>query len=289
MMPTASEMSDDAKGRPLRVSSGVPTLVLSPRYSSDSIALWQAALASRWSTTRVRQLGDAAELVGAVDPAEVLIYGETILADAVAAALDLALLEPTYAWLPELPAALRLREIALTTLGAARRLAGPVFVKPVDDKFFPARVYAPVEVDAIVADDLPVLIAEPVRFGVEVRAFVCDRAVVGMSAYMRGGQLARTEAGDWPLGPDEESAARACLDRLLHSDVALPPAVVIDVGEIVDRGWAIVEANPAWASGLCGVDARAVLPVLRRACMPRASLGAAELPWVRPRAQLVRV
>ena len=118
MRPTASERTDDVKG----VSSGVPTLVLSPRYSSDSIALWQAALASRWSTTRVRQLGDAAELVGAVDPSEVLIYGETILADAVAAALDLALLEPTYAWLPELPAALRLREIELSALGAARRL-----------------------------------------------------------------------------------------------------------------------------------------------------------------------
>ena len=56
--------------------------------------------------------------------------------DAVAAALDLALLEPTYAWLPGLPAGFRLREIELSTLGAARRLAGPVFVKPVDDKFF---------------------------------------------------------------------------------------------------------------------------------------------------------
>jgi len=157
----------------------MPTLVLSPRYTADSIALWRAALASGWSITRVRKIGDAAELAGEVDPSEVLIYGETMLADAVADALDLALLEPTYAWLPELPKALRLREIELTTLGVARGLAGPVFVKPVDDKFFPARVYAPVEVDALVADDLPVLIAEPVRFGVEVRAFVCERAVVG--------------------------------------------------------------------------------------------------------------
>ena len=264
----------------------MPTLVLSPRYTADSIALWRAALASGWSITRVRKIGDAAELAGEVDPSEVLIYGETMLADAVADALDLALLEPTYAWLPELPKALRLREIELTTLGVARGLAGPVFVKPVDDKFFPARVYAPVEVDALVADDLPVLIAEPVRFGVEVRAFVCERAVVGLSAYMRDGQLAQTEAGEWPLSPDEQRDARACLDRLLRSDVALPPAVVIDVGEIVGRGWAIVEANAAWASGLCGVDARAVLPVLRRACMPRGQLDAADAAWLRPRAQL---
>ncbi len=262
--------------------------MLSPRYSSDSIGLWRAALAAGWSTTRVRQIGEVAELAGEVDPAEVLIYGETILADAVAAALDLVLLEPTYAWLPELPMALRLRAIELSTLGAARRLAGPVFVKPVDDKFFPARVYAPVEVDALVADDLPVLIAEPVRFGVEVRAFVCERTVVGLSAYMRGGQLASTADGEWPLGADEALAARACLERLLASDVALPPAVVIDVGEVVERGWAVVEANAVWASGLCGVDARAVLPALRRACMPRARLGAADAPWVRPRAQLER-
>ncbi|MBK9756018.1 MAG: ATP-grasp domain-containing protein [Nannocystis sp.] len=159
-------------------------------------------------------------------------------------------------------------------------------VKPVDDKFFPARVYAPVEVDALVADDLPVLIAEPVRFGVEVRAFVCERTVVGLSAYIRDGQLAQTELGEWPLGPDEERDARACLERLLRSEVALPPAVVIDVGEIAGRGWAIVEANAAWASGLCGVDAGAVLPVLRRACMPRGQLGAGDEQWLRPRAHL---
>jgi len=98
---------------------------------------------------------------------------------------------------------------------------------PVDDKFFPARVYAPVEVDALVVDDLPVLIAEPVRFGVEVRAFVCERAVVGLSAYLRDGQLAQT-------------------------------------------------------------DARAVLPVLRRACMPRGQLDAADAAWLRPRGAAAR-
>jgi hypothetical protein len=73
-----------------------------------------------------------------------------------------------------------------------------VFVKPVDDKFFPARVYAPVEVDALLADDLPVFIAEPVRFGVEVRAFICDRVVVGLSAYMRAGTWRRPKAASGP-------------------------------------------------------------------------------------------
>jgi hypothetical protein len=108
--------------------------------------------------------------------------------------------------------------------------------------------------------------------------------VVGLSAYIRDGGLARG-AGDWPLAAAEEEAARACLDRVIAA-VPLPPAVVIDVGEIVGRGWAVVEANPAWASGLCGVDARDVLPLLRRACAPRHAIDPAEQRWVRPVARV---
>lgn len=257
----------------------MPRVVLSPRYSTDSIAVWQAALARGWSTARVRHV-EAAALVGAVAADEVVIYGETLLADAVAAALDLALIEPTIDWLPRLPFELRLRDVRLATLGEARRTGAGQFIKPVDDKFFPARVYADVDVDAGVGDDLMVLIAEPVRFGIEVRAFVVDGAIAGLSAYIRDGSIARGD-GDWPLAADEEAAARACLDRVL-AEVAVPPAVVIDVGEVVGRGWAVVEANPAWASGLCGVDAAAVLPVLRRACMPRVAVAPGDVKWIRP-------
>jgi hypothetical protein len=258
----------------------VTRVVLSPRFSADSIAVWQAALAAGWATARVRH-AEAHALVGAVAPEDVVIYGETLLADAVAAALDLALFEPDAGWLPGVPMALRLREVRLMTLGAARRSGGGCFIKPVDDKFFPARVYAEVDVDPTVGDDLEVLVAEPVRFGLEVRGFVCDGAVAGLSAYIRDGAIARG-GGDWPLTADEEAAARACLERVI-AEVPLPPAAVVDVGEIVGRGWAVVEANPAWASGLCGVDPRAVLPVLRRACGPRSGVEPAEARWVRPR------
>lgn len=261
----------------------VARVVLSPRYSADSIAVWQAALALGWTTARVRH-AEAHALVGAIDPAEVVIYGETLLADAVAGALDLALFEPTPDWLPGLPAGLRLREVELMTLGEARVRGAGKFIKPVDDKFFQARVYAEVDVDPGIGDDLPVLVAEPVRFGVEVRAFVGDGAVVGLSAYIRDGAIARG-AGDWPLDEAEEAAARACLQRVIEA-VALPPVVVIDVGEIVGRGWAVVEANAAWASGLCGVDPMAVLPLLRRSCVPRATVAPADLRWVRPVARI---
>jgi hypothetical protein len=261
----------------------VPHVLLSPRYSPDSIAVWRAALELGWTSSRVRHV-DARALVGRLAPADVVLYGETLLADAAAAALDLALFEPTIDWLPALPEALRRREVRLATLGDARRTGAGRFIKPVDDKFFPARVYAELDVDPSVGDDLPVRIAEPVRFGLEVRAFVRDGEVAGLSADLRDGALARGD-GDWALRADEAAAAQACLARVI-ADVPLPPAVVVDVGEILGRGWAVVEANPAWASGLCGVDPRAVLPVLRRACAPRATVAPAERRWVRPLAAL---
>lgn len=265
----------------------VPTLVLSPRFTDDSIALWRAALAAGWRTHRLARLGDADSLASQLAGAdELAFYGETVGADLVARALDLALLEPSHDWLPALPDVHRRRAVALRTLAEARALAGPIFVKPVDDKWFPARVYgAPAaEIDPQIGGDLAVLVAEPVRFGLEVRAFVRGREVTTVSAYVRDGQLARAGDGTWPLTKAEEAAARACLERVLADpDVALPPALVIDVGEIEGRGWAVVEANPAFASGLCGADPAAALQVLRACCVPVSKVSPDQARWIRPR------
>jgi hypothetical protein len=267
----------------------MPTLVMSPRYTDDSIALWRAALAGGWRTRRLQRLGEAELLPAELAGEDVAVYGETMMADVVVRALGLALFEPTHDWLPRLPEVHRRRRVELRTLGEARGRSGPVFVKPVDEKWFPARVYEErVDVDAQLADDLPVLVAEPVRFGLEVRAFVVGRAVATLSAYVRGGRLARGSDGTWPMSQDEEDAARACLDRLLADPaVALPPGAVVDVGVIEGRGWAVVEANPAWASGLCGADPRAVLAVLRACCVPVREVRSEEGRWVRAVGQQV--
>jgi hypothetical protein len=60
----------------------------------------------------------------------------------------------------------------------------------------------------------------------------------------------------------------------------LPPAFVADVGVIEDRGWAVVEFNPAWSAGLLGADPRAVLPVLRRATRRHDALDEPDARWV---------
>ncbi|EYF00947.1 ATP-grasp domain-containing protein [Chondromyces apiculatus] len=259
----------------------MPTLVLSHRYSSDSNALFTAALKAGWDVERLHTF-QCPEGLAAREP---VLYGETLLADAIAGELGIALLEPDAAWLPDLPARHRLREVRLTTLAEALTLHERVFVKPTDEKCFPARVYADgaaIDPDPVLPPDLPVLVSEPVVFEVEFRFFVRGREALTLSPYIRGGELARDAAGDWEADTAEVEAASAALRALLADpEVALPPAVVVDVGRMAGRGWGVVEANPAWASGLCGSDPARVLPVLRRATVPQAALTDEDRRWIR--------
>lgn len=259
----------------------MPTLLLSRRHSDDSNAMWRAALHLGWDVQRLQSYAVPAEL----REREPVLYAETLLADAIAEPLGLVLLEPTYDWLPRLPIRYRKREITLETLGRARQLAAPAFVKPVDEKIFPARVYASgseIEPTQELAADTPVLVSEPVTWTLEVRAFVLERQVAALSAYIRSGDLARSQAGEWPLTEPERAGALTFLTALLSDpEVALPAAVVVDVGFIPDRGWAVVEANACWAAGICGCDPREVLPVIRRASVPGSALSDADRPWSR--------
>jgi hypothetical protein len=135
---------------------------------------------------------------------------------------------------------------------------------------------------AVLPPELPVLVSEPVVFEVEFRFFVLGREVAALSPYIRGGEIARSAAGDWEAEPAEVEAATATIRALLgDAEVDLPPAVVVDVGRMEGRGWGVVEANPAWASGLCGCDPASVLPVLRRATVARGLVSEADQRWVR--------
>ncbi|AKF10401.1 hypothetical protein DB32_007550 [Sandaracinus amylolyticus] len=78
---------------------------------------------------------------------------------------------------------------------------------------------------------------------------------------------------------------RACATGDIAShcsrEVALPPTVVIDVGRIEGRGFAVVEANAAWAAGICGCDPDAVLRAVARTCVPTSSLDDITRRWAR--------
>lgn len=261
------------------------TLVLSPRFTDDSNSLWSAALGAGWDVVRLH--GFRVEEA----PQEAAIYGETLFADAVAEGLGVSVLGPPDAWLPALPRRYLQREILLTDLEGARTATFPAFVKPPDEKFFAARIYGDakdlLDTTEGLASTTPVLVSQPVRFEVEYRAFVEGRRVAALSVYIREGKLAE----GWHEEPGEREEALAFLGRLLADElVELPPAIVIDVGRLATGGWAVVEGNPAWASGLCDCDPDAVLSVLAAATVPHGSGGrwARDAVWTHPASMSTR-
>ena len=237
----------------------MPTLILTPRFTADAQALWRAAQQLGWRVERLTGWRVLPDLAAAPEP---VLYLEALLAPHLAEQFGLKLYEPPVDWLPRLPPEYRRREVRLTTLAEARTLAAPAFVKPPNDKSFPAKVYAGDELPRGYADDTPVLVSEIVAWEVEYRVFALDREVRTLSVYLRRGELQRD--AEFAATDDELAAARAFARAVLSDPrVEFGRTAVLDVGVIRGRGWAVVEQNAAWGAGIYGCDPAEVLGVLR--------------------------
>lgn len=267
----------------------MPTLILPPRLNEDCDTVRRAAGLAGWEVYAAPGWHLPPELADA-DP---VIYADPLFADVAAAQLGLRLIDPPLDWLTQIPDRYLGRRVLFTTLRAARQYpTAPFFVKPADDKSFPARVYAsPAELpgDDALPPETPVLISEPVHWSLEIRCFVLDRRLCALSPYLRHGELARSPDGEWPISDSERQEALGTIAAMLDDDaVPLPPAVVIDIGIIDGHGWALIEANAAWGSGIYGCDPAAVLPVLRRATIPGSAITADDSRWLRPAVHVER-
>jgi hypothetical protein len=245
----------------------MPTLLLSSRQTDDAQQLWRACIAEKWDVIRVHGWR-APE----ISPNDVVVYGEPLFAEHVAQTLGLRLQRPAVDWLPKLPHRWRGREVQLMTLAEARKVSTRSFIKPAEEKCFEARVYssgAELPPPGPLPEGLAVLVQEVVDWTSEFRCFVLDRKVVTSSAYWRDCKPAKLEDGSWSSNDAELAEAnRFCETVLGDQTVSLPDVATVDVGIIRDRGWAVIECNAAFASGIYGCDPVAVLGVLRRTCEP---------------------
>lgn len=258
----------------------MPTLILSPRYTTDSIALAKAAAGLGWPVQRLLSW----HVPDGLPADDVTLYGEPFFAAAIAEQLSLHLLEPPFDWLATLPVRYSKRRVFCTTLDEARLVADMAFIKPADDKCFPAGVYssgAELHETEHLPGETPVLVSEPVRWEVEYRAFIRHNELQTLSPYFRDGNLAQAEDGDWSADEEEVREAYDFYTLLLRdAEVKLPPGVVVDIGRIRGRGWAVVEANPAWSSGIYGCDPSQVLPVVESACVRMDAVPDAHSQWI---------
>lgn len=236
------------------------TLLLTGRFGSDDQALWHAALRRNWKCERLR-----GPRIPEIDDPEVVVYAETFYAALIERALGLRLLDVSEEWLVQLPPQFRKREVRLSTLQAARSLREPQFIKPPNDKSFKAKVYAAgSELPAEFDPQMNVLVAEPVQWEDEFRCFVLDGKVRTLSVYLRCGRLA--ELDDFQATEDELVQAAEFAERVAADpDSNVPRAISLDVGTIRGRGWAVVEANGAWGSGIYGCNPDEVLHVISQA------------------------
>jgi len=236
------------------------TLIVSTRQTEDNQLIWRAAIQRGWSVERVKGIR-----VPQIDGDQIVVYMESLFAPTVARQLGLELVATPESWLPDLPEEYRRREVRLTTLGEVPKEQCPLFVKPPNEKSFSARVYD--DIEQLLKDYQPetaVLIASPVEWIAEFRCFCLDSRVRTLSPYLRNGQLSKLDG--FAATYDELEDAREFAERVLRDKrVEVPRAIVLDVGTIADQGWAVVEANAAWGSGIYGCEPNKVLNVLEHA------------------------
>ena len=245
----------------------MPTLILPPRYTIDSIALWKTAIALGWSVERLQNWRiDRNKTI--LDP---FIYGEPLFAEVVAESLSIGLIEPQLDWLTTLPNDYTKRKVKFMTLSNLEQITETSFIKPAKDKCFAALVYqSGKEISkSFLPSDTPILVSEPVEWEIEFRCFINDRQIKTISSYWQNGKSTEQPDGSWLGTATEYQQAQDFCNRVLDdSQVEVPDAVVIDVGKIVGKGWAVIEANSAFGSGLYGCDPYKAIEVIKKANVP---------------------
>ena len=161
----------------------MPTLILPPRYTPDSIIFWRTAIDLGWEVERLqnwRISEDKSQQL--IDP---FIYGEPLFAKAIAQHLSIQPIDPSPNWLATLPGQFLKRQIEFVSFQDVDRIIKPAFIKPAAEKYFPAKVYQlGKELSKLsLSPDIPVLVCEPVNWEIEFRCFVSDRSVKAISSY----------------------------------------------------------------------------------------------------------
>jgi hypothetical protein len=199
-------------------------------------------------------------------------YGSQTFCEVIAQQMGWTLKQNSFDWLAKLHPYFLKRKVEFMTLGEAKKIQETKFIKPADDKVFQAKVYAPGEliVPEVVSDDTPTLVSDIVEFDLEYRTFTDGKKVLTWSNYVCYDHIA--DPMFWDMVPHGDRFPHEFVNDLLHEiryhdwGVTTQPSV-IDVGRIKGKGWAIIETNQAWASGLYGCDPGKVLQVLGRSCI----------------------
>lgn len=198
-------------------------------------------------------------------------YGSQTFCEVIAQQMGWTLEQNSFDWLAKIPKEYTKRQVDFMTLGEAKLLKETKFIKPADDKVFPAKVYSPGEliVSEVVPLDTPTLVSDVVQWDLEYRCFCTPYEVLTWSNYIFHDNVANPKY--WSvIDSNDEMMPSDFVQGLLYDmsedeDGVETFASVIDVGRIPGKGLAIIETNPAWASGIYGCDPMRMLKVIQGA------------------------
>ena len=183
----------------------------------------------------------------------VRVYGSDSFSLVLAQKLGLTMVSPPDDLLVHLDKTWLKRDIRLSSLGDLSDKDLPAFIKPAAPKLFRAGTFD--EIESLwqecrgVESDTPVLVSEIVEFVTEARCFILDGEVKTCAIYE---------------GVADADMAAEFVGKLAES-ADLPESCVIDAGLIAGNGWAVVEANASWGSGLNGCDPKQAAECIARA------------------------
>lgn len=237
-------------------------IALSPMYTEDSNNLKKASINSPYELNRFNAQWKVPEEFRAD---VIAVYGEDIYAEIVAGQCGLTLTKPDDDWMAHISEEFTQRKISYGRLKDFTELEN-IFIKCADFKSFKAGVYDKVtDIKGFdtVDPESTVFISEVVEWQLEVRCFVLNGEIKTHSSYWRNSTFDTN-----PLSETEQQEMFSFFEKFIRQYTStLPKAVVLDFGIIRGKGWALIEANPAWCSGLYACDAEKALEVIVESCV----------------------
>lgn len=237
-------------------------IALSPIYTEDSNNLKKASINSPYELNRFNAKWNVPEEFRSD---VIAVYGEDIYAEIVAEQCNLTLTKPDDNWLSKISEEFTKRKISY---GRLKEFVDEenIFIKCSDFKSFKAGVFDKVtNIKGFDTLDLEstVFTSEVVEWELEVRCFVLNNEIKTYSSYWRNDDFDTN-----PLSEIEHNDLFNFFEDFIQNYTEkLPKAIVLDFGIIKEKGWALIEANPAWCSGLYACDAEKALDVIVESCV----------------------
>lgn len=254
----------------------MPYLILSSLFCLASKQLRKAADECGWKSLRLEHLR-LPKWFEIDKNEEYAFYFPVREAYDIARLFSMKLLGCDAYWLANLPKEVVKRGIYVTTLEKACHVSKLCFIKPAMGKSFRSGLYDSKSLSKTVENldkNTLVCISEPVKWIVEYRCFIVEQEVISISSYARNGEIFLNASQ-----AELEEAKGFAYSIVRNYNIAVPPSFVLDVGIIENKGWAVIETNECWASGIYNCDPKKVLKVLLKACISGKKISEKNVKW----------